>query len=245
MASTAIAGLDQNGLGLCLECNYSLRGLPDQRCPECGRTFDPGDPRTMNMGRPIGRGLRCCLRPVGRVHLGLTILSALLLLAGASSPAGYFLVLSAGMVGFLLLGSWWFFRLAVATAVAGFYRQPGPHRATHPSWWLWAPSVALGTVLLLMLDVPAEATFRLSRPAMDRLARDVLATPARTEPDRWIGLYPARNIRVSDAGFQFEMRYGFLDWSGLLYSPDRTPPSRFKTSYHALDGGWFSWTERF
>jgi hypothetical protein len=30
----------------CLGCRYNLRGLTEPRCPECGRAFDPGDPRT-------------------------------------------------------------------------------------------------------------------------------------------------------------------------------------------------------
>src|SRR5687767_6979345 len=30
----------------CLRCFYDLRGLPENRCPECGRFFDPDDPRT-------------------------------------------------------------------------------------------------------------------------------------------------------------------------------------------------------
>jgi hypothetical protein len=30
----------------CLSCNYDLRNLPDNRCPECGREFDPNDAST-------------------------------------------------------------------------------------------------------------------------------------------------------------------------------------------------------
>ena len=30
----------------CLSCHYDLRNLPEHRCPECGRAFDPNDPRT-------------------------------------------------------------------------------------------------------------------------------------------------------------------------------------------------------
>ncbi len=30
----------------CRRCSYPLRGLPEQRCPECGQAFDPGDPKT-------------------------------------------------------------------------------------------------------------------------------------------------------------------------------------------------------
>jgi len=30
----------------CLDCGYILDRLPELRCPECGRAFDPGDPTT-------------------------------------------------------------------------------------------------------------------------------------------------------------------------------------------------------
>jgi hypothetical protein len=30
----------------CLGCRHNLRGLTEARCPECGRPFDPRDPRT-------------------------------------------------------------------------------------------------------------------------------------------------------------------------------------------------------
>jgi len=30
----------------CLGCRYDLRGLPENRCPECGRSFDPSQSRT-------------------------------------------------------------------------------------------------------------------------------------------------------------------------------------------------------
>lgn len=33
----------------CLNCFYDLRGLPTGRCPECGRAFDPDDPRTYSL----------------------------------------------------------------------------------------------------------------------------------------------------------------------------------------------------
>lgn len=32
---------ERSRAGCCIECGYSLRGLADPRCPECGRSFDP------------------------------------------------------------------------------------------------------------------------------------------------------------------------------------------------------------
>lgn len=31
---------------VCLHCGYSLRGLPENACPECGKAFDPANPAT-------------------------------------------------------------------------------------------------------------------------------------------------------------------------------------------------------
>ena len=32
----------------CLGCSYALDGLPENRCPECGRPFDPDESRTFS-----------------------------------------------------------------------------------------------------------------------------------------------------------------------------------------------------
>src|SRR5437867_9827306 len=54
----------QKPIGLCLDCNYPLFGLPTPRCPECGREFDPMDPASMNMGRELGELAKWVLGPV-------------------------------------------------------------------------------------------------------------------------------------------------------------------------------------
>src|SRR5215207_7045524 len=51
-------------IGLCLDCGYALHGLPEPRCPECGRAFDPLDPKTMNMGRELSELAKWVLGPV-------------------------------------------------------------------------------------------------------------------------------------------------------------------------------------
>jgi hypothetical protein len=39
----------------CLGCFYDLRGLPENRCPECGRLFDPTNHRTFS---PVAKSER-------------------------------------------------------------------------------------------------------------------------------------------------------------------------------------------
>jgi hypothetical protein len=38
---------------LCRNCRYPLRDLLTPRCPECGREFDPGEPRSMHLPRAM------------------------------------------------------------------------------------------------------------------------------------------------------------------------------------------------
>ncbi len=38
----------------CLDCGYILYGLPENRCPECGRAFDPDNPESYDCGRRFG-----------------------------------------------------------------------------------------------------------------------------------------------------------------------------------------------
>lgn len=39
----------------CLGCGYTLTGLPEPRCPECGRFFDPASPSTFTYKPPLVR----------------------------------------------------------------------------------------------------------------------------------------------------------------------------------------------
>ncbi len=43
---TAESIMDDSKQRFCLECNYNLYGLVENRCPGCGKEFDPEDPST-------------------------------------------------------------------------------------------------------------------------------------------------------------------------------------------------------
>jgi hypothetical protein len=65
----------------CLTCGYILDGLPEPRCPECGRGFDPRDPSTFR-GPPVHS---CGTTTVWTVVLSWLIAGALgLVLIGAA-----------------------------------------------------------------------------------------------------------------------------------------------------------------
>src|SRR5437879_5966285 len=50
--------------GRCWDCNYLLYGLQENRCPECGRKFDPNDNATFNTGLPLSSTSKKLLKPV-------------------------------------------------------------------------------------------------------------------------------------------------------------------------------------
>ena len=57
----------------CRRCGYNLAALPEPRCPECGRVFDPADSRTFQR-----HPLRRWLHHIRRAAAGLLILLLLL-----------------------------------------------------------------------------------------------------------------------------------------------------------------------
>jgi hypothetical protein len=43
----------------CKQCGYALNGLSENRCPECGREFDPNDSSTFSIASTPGRCPAC------------------------------------------------------------------------------------------------------------------------------------------------------------------------------------------
>lgn len=58
----------------CLTCHYDLRNLSENRCPECGREFDPHDPEsfdTFASTRSVNkRALRRAFLSLGAIFVG-------------------------------------------------------------------------------------------------------------------------------------------------------------------------------
>jgi hypothetical protein len=60
----------------CLGCGYDLRGLTENRCPECGRPFDPDDPGTYDCGQRFRRNplVGACIGASGPFLIAIAIL---------------------------------------------------------------------------------------------------------------------------------------------------------------------------
>ena len=120
--------------------------------------------------------------------------------------------------------------------------------ATHPRWtflrWAVTPALFIGTVLLVVYDVPFRATFHLSRPFMNSFvsrATSPPTAPARTSTDRWVGLYHVDEIEYFPGGLRFRVfQSGFYSY-GFAYSPTAPPPALGRHTYRPIDGKWYVW----
>jgi hypothetical protein len=207
-------------VGACWECGYSLRGLETPRCPECGRGFDPVDATTMNMGIEVGPVRRFLMRPPGWPVYLLTAMAALwsLWAAATPTPPGMFvntlgefeewhsyaahLYLAKGrfLCGALLwtvvLSTWATRRMARGITVMRLSK----HRpAAFAYWrrWLWPLVVFLFTVLICLTSLPVLGGFWLSRGALNAAVQN--SAPA--NPDsQWIGIYPVAFDQATAVG---------------------------------------------
>ena len=59
----------------CKACGYDLRSLPEHRCPECGRRFDPDNPRTF-LTKPVCGRRYLLLAVVGTVLVATPLIIA-------------------------------------------------------------------------------------------------------------------------------------------------------------------------
>ena len=193
----------------CLKCGYLLQGLAEPRCPECGRMFDPADPRTYGRlrdpwwkryaGRPswARSALICagCLwfaeaatRPGGIIEYpndDRIILQVIVLLLWPVLVADYAII-------------------AAATHVKNRYtrQDADPKRARI---WPWVPiplALSLG-FLAGMTDLVNTWRFEISRPALERAAIDTLRNRPPQTPC-WIGLYRVERVAERDLCVAFK-----------------------------------------
>jgi hypothetical protein len=89
----------------CLDCNYVLLGLPEPRCPECGRQFDPDDFGSYTYKPPLVRW-RFWLPPLVMVAIVFAILVILFHTSGvgvAATIAAPFTL--GGLIGYSVRGA--------------------------------------------------------------------------------------------------------------------------------------------
>lgn len=226
----------------CLKCGYWLTGLAEPRCPECGRAFDPLDPRTFRSGR-LGGAVRFLSSPPGRVLNAAIVVVALLSCLSVSAPGGYFLVQLFALLGWFFVGLVWIARVAISVYLTRRHVPPD-HRPARSRGYLVGPVVVLVVAGAITLRIPYWCTFWVSRPFMDALAARAM-TNNDPLPQKWfIGLYPVERIERIPGGVQFFIAHaGFLSEEGFVYV--QPPPRSVGPSWKRRPGGWFEFYKSF
>ena len=199
---------------LCLGCNYPLRGLHESRCPECGRAFDPDDPWTMNIGRPMPPLARALIAPPARAAWTVFFLAIGAILWGAAWLAGGQFVLMAGMFLLALNVVYRGIRLLISGLLARRYRQPIPRRPGLFGNPLASTFILIALGLVLYFGLPLRLTVACARPAVHRIWAVDPAPRGGGLERRRVGLFAADWVEVNPNHVQLFMRAsGSLDFN--------------------------------
>jgi hypothetical protein len=196
---------------LCLGCNYPLRGLREPRCPECGRAFDPDDPWTMNIGRPMPPVVRRLIAPPGRRSWIVFFVAIGAILWGSAWLAGGQFVLIVGIFLLALNVVYRGVRLAISSALAMRYRQPIPRRPGLFDNPLASTFILLGLGIVLYFEFPLKLTIACARPAVHRIWAVDPAPMGGGFRDHFVGPLWADWVDVNP-----NKVYVQLNWSGSL-----------------------------
>jgi hypothetical protein len=175
----------------CRSCLHSLRGLTSNRCPECGRHFDPDDPRT-TLPRPYHEVWEWIAR-LGRALIRATVVLAMIALAvsvmGVDRPRAPALA-SCGL-GIILL--------AVTFAISACPKVPLTRRLR--IYGLVFPALF---VSIQCTNWPIAATVFVCPPWADIIADGVQSTgpAARSPRTTAIAIRRGRVLHNGNVGFQ-------------------------------------------
>ncbi len=232
--------------GLCLDCNYPLMDLPPHRCAECGRAFDPGDPQTVNTGRPVPGYASWAVGPISWPVYAAALAGVGVTLWRARLPVQPFSWASPVVWGWVAVAAVWLAWPAVRAAVLHHYGWPS--RVIRPMgrlYWV-VPAVIVAMAAGAAQRVPPRAAFAASRADMDRLAAAVMARPREVFQPRRVGLFWAKNISGSatrgmmfvadDRDAQSRVGFAFLRPGVRLDSVVVNPKHPV-----SLGHGWWSW----
>lgn len=230
----------------CRKCGYQLRGLTDPRCPECGHTFDPADPRTYGRARdPWWK--RYAGRP-SWARSALICAGCLWFAEAATRPGGIIEYPSDDRVilQLIVLLLWPvlvadYAIIVAATHVNNRHTSRGACRKRTRIWpWMPIPlALSLG-FLAGMTDLLNTWRFEASRPALERAAIDTLQSRPPQTP-RWIGLYRIERVGWRDLSVAFKTgttRHGARPVGLYCEWPRNTPwnaVSQVKPTWSVLD----------
>lgn len=227
---------------ICMQCKYRLYGLPEPRCPECGRAFDPRDSATY-LASSTPRWANWAQPPHPFLSLLVVGVTGLLILDG-SKPYPFDLsaiCLALVLGGIALLD--WAVRAAAWVELMGHRVARSYSQGRRPRWhWFIFPVCAILISSARVMDWPLRVRFWVSLPAFESAVVELKRSGATSAGPRRVGLYRVKGMNVSPAGnftFSIGMRGFFPDDAGFLFAPPGTIPNEHSTTL--LMGNWWTY----
>jgi hypothetical protein len=105
--------------------------------------------------------------------------------------------------------------------------------------------LVITSAILVFSDGALELAFSASKPAMDRLAAFAAANPSAPLPDRWVGLYYAKDIRRVGGGICFRVHGDRSEGSGFangsLDASSASLPGETPFLFSEFHPPWSTW----
>jgi hypothetical protein len=225
--------------GFCTKCRYPLRGLPEPRCPECGKPFDPANPETFFVTgqRPMGPIAKRLFHPPGRVFLIACAVSASFALLSGTCPG---LIIPLALVSgfsFPFLITIWAVRLVLSLAVGAWYR-PTAGSTKSVIVWVLPPTLFALAGILYALNVPLYLGFVLNKPFLERLQARASDSPGPTLRVSRVGFYPVRQVLKIGNGVRIWVSGAD---GGFGCFPQGPPTGSIEIVYEPWWGDWYLW----
>ena len=229
----------------CLECGYPLIQLTENVCPECGRSFDPGDPVTMRCAENPRKWMRLAAPPTHIESALFIVLSlyALLTLSGPARWEGAMFCLGAFVgapICLALLGIY-FLRVVKCWNADG---DRSPNHVARRRRWFVVPVAAVLVMSAFYRPWPLMLRFRLSRPAFDAAVKQVQA--GHSIRGRIVGLYYVDNVDMiyyssRPATVGFYVGSSVADPVGFEFDPHPAHPHGYMCI--EVGPGWYTFEE--
>jgi len=229
----------------CIDCKYALRGLHENRCPECGRAFDPADRSTFLCGPTMG-SWRSLAKPPSIWECAVASVLSVLLIAGAGvfpingsmlATISHFACFFGG--GIILL-------IFVVRFVSTVYDQKRRRLAKSPIAnvsrirWCFVPSLLFVVASIAIYPWPLWIRFKMSQSALEAAVEDCLAGKLTFPRD--IGFFHVKSAGVNRMWEKPVVQFVCDDWDGqcgFQYSGNNAFPDWDRESGNlAISANW-------
>ncbi len=211
----------------CLQCDYLLRGLNENKCPECGANFDPANPTTYREPQ-IPAHIYRWVRPASRIVPPIVAVFAVTLQYAARGSREFdrFLAIALLAIG-LALGLDTLARKHARNEI----RRQAPDNTQHQDSWpddrhrlmpiAWTVIALVLLTSIVGINIPLLVAFQFSRPALEREIASIrtrvpYGTPGFVVLNKRVGAFDVSAVRV-DPGNNFTF------WGDELIYSESTP----------------------